>query len=171
LNFVGKLIFEFGIISILEFSIKVLIYLTGFLLFFWNIKPFKIISIYFSYFVLSPIIIIITWLIDGLLGGLIASILLFPLQTDFVEYKKEQFNIYEKHQGFLDGCCTYLIKERELLLFEKNIKEIRIDGKIDFNKSSLSNENGILKLKYECEGYDYELEKTIKSDSTIVIRH
>ncbi|WP_129366944.1 hypothetical protein [Lutibacter sp. HS1-25] len=107
---------------------------------------------------------------DGLIIGIIASLFLYPVQTDFAEYQNKNFKIYEKHKGFLDGCCTYLITEKQLIIFEKKIKEININQKIDLEKSKLTNENGILKLKYQYEDYDYKLERTIKVDSTIVIR-
>jgi len=153
----------------LTFIFKIIFILTGIILFFWNIKPFRKIEIYFSIFIISPILIFTCWIFDGLLGALVASIILAPFQPNISEYQINDYRIYKENTGFLDSCCDYEITEREFLFLEKRIDKILIDGDIDFEKSKLESENGILKFTYEYENYDYELEKTVKGDSTIII--
>lgn len=44
--------------------------------------------------------------------------------------------IYHKFQGFLGACCTYEIYEKKFCIFEKHLKDIKVDGGIDFEKDS-----------------------------------
>lgn len=112
-NFIMTLWFDIGIHRNIIFICKIVIYLTGLTLFFLNLRPFKKISIYFSIYLLSPILIGIAWLADGIFGAILGSVFFAILYLPDSKLKDDTYIIYENFQGFLGSCCTYDIIENK----------------------------------------------------------
>ena len=77
INFLCQTNFNISINRKILFGLKLIFYITGVLLFFKTIKPFQKISIYFSLYLVSPILIFIGWLFDGIFGAILGSIFLY----------------------------------------------------------------------------------------------
>lgn len=167
LNVIFKLFTDFSLNYSVAFAIKIILYLTGIILFFLNLKPFKKISLYFSIFVLTALMPALFWIFHGIFLGLVSSILLFPISPKTVQYEKENFKIYPKFQGFMGACCAYEITEQKFFIFERYLGEFRYEG-IDVKTIDLKVENDSITMKLQEINYDYE--KEIKHDTIIKVK-
>ncbi len=137
LNFTIQIITTYGLNSKLIFILKCVIYLSGFSLFLLNRKPFKKITLYYSYYLFSFIILILFRIFGGIFLGLLSSIILFPIYPKEIKYEKDNLKVYEKFTGFLGACCQYEIAENKLLIFEKNYGFIKLERQIEAEKSEI----------------------------------
>ena len=137
LNFTIQIITTYGLNSKLIFILKCVIYLSGFSLFLLNRKPFKKITLYYSYYLFSFIILILFRIFGGIFLGLLSSIILFPIYPKEIKYEKDNLKVYEKFTGFLGACCQYEIAENKLLIFEKNYGFIKLERPIEAEKSEI----------------------------------
>ena len=136
----------------------------------WNFRPFKKIAIYFSVYFITPIFAILFWLFGGIFFGLIASIVLYPIQPNKLKIEDKNILIYEKAQGFLGSCCPYIITEKQYIVLEKKIKEINLYDQITLDNSSIRNENGRTELKVSFDEYEFYEPNTTKKDTIILIK-
>lgn len=169
LNLAFKTFVEISLNYRIAFLIKIIIYLTGAILFFLNFKPFKKAALYFSIFVWTPLIAALFWIFHGIFLGLLSSIFLFPVFPNDIQYKKDNLKVYTKFQGFLGACCTYEITEQKYFLFEKHLGEIKHED-IDFKNFDMKVENDSIKMKLEENSYDYERNQEIKYDTIIRLK-
>ncbi|MBP4138686.1 hypothetical protein [Flavobacterium geliluteum] len=149
LNFTIQLIIGFSLNSNVIFILKILIYFSGFALFFKYRKPFRKISIYFFYYLLSGLIIIMFWLFGGIFLAILSSIILFPVYPKEIKYEKDNLKVYSKFKGFLGSCCSYEIAESKLFVFEKYCGDIKLDvGDINAKGTSLKIVNDSIEYKH-----------------------
>ncbi len=95
----GKLI-GCGFSQPIVFGFKIMLYITGFVLFFWSLKPFKKMTIYFFYYFLTPVIAFFGYVFGGIfLVGIFGSILLFPIFPKQKAFEKEDIIVYHANQG------------------------------------------------------------------------
>lgn len=151
LNFLLQLVSSLSLNFKIIYTIKIILYLTGFILFFFNCKPFKKIAFYFSFYVISPVLIILFWLFRGIFLGLLSSFILLPIYPKDIKYKKENIKVYPKFQGFLGACCTYEVVENKFLIFEKHYGEIKLYEEIEINKFDVKIENDSIVYNHEVE--------------------
>ena len=168
LNFTLKSTIEISLNYRLAYFITLLVYASGIILFFWNFKPFKKVGFYFSFYVITPILILIFWLFGGIFFVIKASIVLYPIQPNDIEIEKNNFVIYQENQGFLGMCCPYEITEKQFLILEKKIKEIDLNNEIEFNDNSIYTINGKTELRIKFEGYQF-LERNLPERDTIIL--
>jgi hypothetical protein len=121
INFIINVVFEISLIANLRLVLKILFYVSACILFFYYVKPFKKIALYFSIYIFSPFIIFISWLIDGIFGAVLGSIFLFFFVPNDIRFENDDIQINKKFGGFLGRCCEYEVIEEECFLFEKNI--------------------------------------------------
>jgi hypothetical protein len=159
---------NYGLNEKVIFFFKIIIYLTGIFMFFKTIRPFEKISIYFSLYILTPIIIILSWLGDGIFGGVLASIFFFIFLPTDTKYKDENFVINNKFQGFLGSCCSYDIIENKCFVFQKKLKEIRITDEHNFNISKLNVSDNKINLFITIDAYNYKTNQIRTVDTTLV---
>ena len=169
LNLAFKTFVEISLNYRIAFLIKIIIYLTGAIRFFLNLKPFKKVALYFSIFVWTPLIAALFWIFHGIFLGLLSSIFLFPVFPNDIQYEKDNLKVYTKFQGFLGACCTYEITEQKFFLFEKHLGEIKHED-IDFKNFDMKVENDYIKMKFEENSYDYERNQEIKYDTIIRLK-
>jgi len=169
LNLAFKTFVEISLHYRIAFLIKIIIYLTGAILFFLNLKPFKKVAFYFSFFVWTPLIIALFFIFHGILLGLLSSIFLSPIFPNEIQYEKDNLKVYSKYQGFLGACCTYEITEQKFFLFEKHLGEIKHES-IDFKNFDLKVENDSIKMKFEESNYDFEKRQEFRTDSIIKLK-
>jgi hypothetical protein len=170
LNFTLKSTIEISLNYKLSYFITLVIYASGIILFLWNFKPFKKIGFYFSFYAITPILTLLFWLFGGIFFGIIASIVLYPIQPNHIEIEKDNFVIYQKTEGFLGMCCEYEITEKQYFILEKRIKEIDLSNEIEFNEKSLYTKNGKTELKIKYEKYQFAEHSLPKRDTIILIK-
>lgn len=168
LNFFCYKLSNYGLNEKALFGFKVIIYLTGIFLFFKTFRPFEKISIYFSFYILTPLIIILGWLGDGILGAVLASIFFSTVSPTDTKYKDENYVINNKFQGFLGSCCSYDIIESKCFVFQKKLKEIRITDEHNFKKCKLNVVDNKINLFITISDYNYKTNQTRQVDTTLV---
>lgn len=167
LNFIIRLLIGLSLNSQLIFALKVILYLSGIVLFFLNVKPFRKARIYFSLYVISPFLIFFGWLADGIFGAILASIFLFFFQppTD-AEFKNDEITIYSQSQGLMGRCCSYDIIKQYFFIFERKVTEFNFE-EADFSNAKLKTEKDTLYINFRYNDYDYNTKEDIAKDSII----
>ena len=110
----------------IKYILNIALYLSGTILFFKNIKPFKFKNIYFSIFPITMILFGLFYLFGGILLALFGGTLIKPLYPTFSEYRKDGIILYPEYKGFLARCCLYKVNE-DHGVFEKNLGTILLD--------------------------------------------
>lgn len=165
INFLCQTNFDISINRKILFGLKLIFYITGVLLFFKTIKPFKKISIYFSLYLVSPILIFIGWLFDGIFGAILGSIFLFFFAPNESLQKVETITIYRKFGGLLGGCCDYEFTKNEFLIFERKVAELNFE-RVNFDKTPMMLKNDTLYLNFVLKEYDKN-ENVFAKDSIV----
>jgi predicted membrane protein len=165
-NFLIMEAFRIGFHVNIIFGAKIVFCLLGIILFFLTRRRKKWLSLYFSIYFLYPLLSLIGWTINGMLGGVLFSIFFLFLKPPDPVFKSHDYIFYKKFEGLISRCCgNYEIKENVLLLFQKNIDEIAFDSHHSFEQFDVKNGKGYLKIKMESH---YRLNtKTV--DSVIVV--
>lgn len=165
INFLCQMNFDIGLNRKLSFGLKIIIYITGILLFFKTIKTFQKISIYFSLYIVSPILIFIGWIIDGIFGAILGSIFLFFFAPNENLQKVENITIYKKFGGLLGRCCDYEFTKEEFIIFERKVAELNFEN-VNFNKVPMKVKSDTLYLNFLLKEYD-ERGNVFAKDSVI----
>ena len=79
LNFVFQLASSFSLHNQIIFSLKIILYLSGLILFLLNCKPLKKSAIYFSYYLITPLVVVLFWFFNGIFFWI--AVLLFIIPT------------------------------------------------------------------------------------------
>ena len=140
---------------------KLILYLSGTILFFKSIRPFKGISIYFSFYTISAVIPGLFFLLGGIFLAILSSVLLYPIYPKQVEYKTQTITIYDRFQGFMSRCCSYEVVEPKAYIFEKHIGFLNIEKPIDPNKDEFRLHNNTII-------YKYKIDKSIRDTTEII---
>jgi hypothetical protein len=127
LNLLLSIVLDFGFDNRLMFLVRVLIYATGVLLFFLTLKTRSVVTLYSSLYVLSPVVVFLSWLADGILGALLGSMFFAFLAPPDTVVESDKYQVRSQYTGLLGGCCSYSLYENKLLLFEKKIGEFRAE--------------------------------------------
>ena len=167
LNFLIKETVEISLNYQIAYIITVLTYISGFILFFWNLRPFKKIAIYFSIYVITPILIINFWLFGGIFLGVLSSVVLYPIQSNELKLSEKNIQVYENENGFLGNCCPHVVTEKHWAIFQREIKEFDLHDEINSNNSSINIQNGRRELKINYDEYEF-LEPSTKNKDTII---
>ncbi len=149
LNFGIGLITGYRLNPNLTFVLKVILYLTGIILFITTIRPFKKIAIYYLFYPISGLLPVLFYLFGGIFFSILSTIVLFPIVPKQIEHKTESIKIYYRFQGFMAPCCSYEVVEPKLYIFEKQLGYIKIDNPINAERDSFSLKNNVIYYKYE----------------------
>jgi hypothetical protein len=135
----------------LTFFLKIILYLTGLILFLTTLRPFKKIAVYYSLYAISGVLTGLFFLFGGIFLAILSSLLLFPIVPKQTEYKTETIKIYDRFQGFMARCCSYEVVEPKLYIFEKHLGYINIERPIDADKDEFSFKNNTIIYQYELD--------------------
>jgi hypothetical protein len=148
LNFFAFNYFGFGLEVELVFLLKIIWYLLGVVLFFQAIKRSGRIVFYFFLFVFYPILVAGAYLLDKLMGALLASLLLIAFDYPKEVLQDGDISVFRKQDGFLAPCCgSYYITQSKFLIFQRKIDHFALGDleeidklkiKIDGNRRYLS---------------------------------
>ncbi len=124
-NFTLGLIFDIKFSAKLIFAVKVITYISAIVLFFLSLKQSKLIIAYCSLYILSPFAVLLSWLVDGILGALVGSLFFAFLAPP---ERLSQYNNYELRSpfsGFMGSCCQYDIYQNKWLVLERKVAEYK----------------------------------------------
>ena len=153
----------------ITFGVKMLLCLSGAVLFFFYFKPFKQIAFYYAIYVFTPLLVWLSWLIDGIMFALVSTIPLLFISPNEVVFEEGDYTVYQRFNGFLAPCCSYEVVENRFYLFEKSVGGIKYEGDIDFDKAKMEIDGKKVSLMFDYEYYDYNKKQEIKKDTTIFI--
>ena len=134
----------------LELFLKLLVVVSGLTLFFYSLRPLRRVNLYFSVYAVGAFLVLCGLLVRGMFWSVVLSIVLFPIMPDSKEYEKDDILITTSFTGLMASCCTYQIKERQLLLFEKHLGNLAIEGEgpIDFETVTIHSSNTEIAVTY-----------------------
>ena len=118
-----------------KLSIKIAFFISGFIAFFFYLKLFTKLSLYFSYFVIGPIIGFFAWLADGIMGAIVISFYFWILPESEV-YSNNDYIIYSKTGGPLSIGMQYELYQK-LGLFEIKIGKIQSNNILQENPDNI----------------------------------
>ena len=169
LNFALKNTIEISLNYRLDYFITILIYTSGIILFLWNFKTFKKLVIYYSFYLITPILALLFWSFGGMFFAILSSTA-YPIYPNEIKAENDRIIIYTKYQGFMGACCPYEVNEKKYWLLEKKITEINLNEIIDFENVIINSKNGKTELRIKHNKYDYKTEKNIATDTIITIK-
>lgn len=149
LNLFSFLLFEISLNAQVNWIIKITYYISGIIAFFFNLKPYSKMSMYFSYFVISPFLAFLAWLLDGIFGALVISMFYFWLFPNMKVYSNDELIVYRPIGGLMGSCCNYEVYEKMSFL-EKRI------GKFQYDSSDELSSNGIKIIHKNNEVFVYK---------------
>jgi hypothetical protein len=165
INFCIELITGYRLNQDLIFTLKVILYLTGIILFFTTIRPFKKLAIYYSFYAISGILIGLFFLFGGIFLAILSTLVLIPIVPKQTEYKTETIKIYDRFQGFMASCCSYEVVEPKFLIFEKHLGFVNIDKTINANNDEFIFKNNRIIYKHKLQNYG---QTTVKDTTEIL---
>lgn len=140
-NFGLKELTGFGINNTLAIGLKSILYLTGIILFFRSLRPFKKASLYYSYYAWTPAILVMFYLLHGIFLGILSSLVLAPIMPVQPDYNDGNIKVYSRFNGFLGRCCDYYATQDRLFVFEEFKGNIYTDGGINFENAKITLKN------------------------------
>ena len=153
-HLVFKWLFDFGLAETYIFTIKVLAILTGVFLIFFHFKQVWL-RLYFKMYGCALILFLAGFIFQGFLGGLLTSVLQYPVIRDEIAYKYNKITIYRKYEGAFSFCCTYRVTEKRYFIFEKTFGEFQVLGQSDFLIKTIENSPQRLKITYPDFVFDH----------------
>lgn len=169
INFLINVVLEISLVSTLCIVIKILFYISGGVLFFYYIKPFKKTALYFSIYIFSPVVIFFSWLTDGLFGAILSSFFIFFFNPNDVRFENEQIQIKTKFEGFMGMCCKYEVIEKKYCLFEKKLTEFQFEKDLYIKQNEVKIQNDVLQIHLRLKEYDEEKDGYIINDTILKI--
>lgn len=127
LFFIVGSIVGFELKPILKNFLKSVLIVSGFILFFLNLFPFRKQTLYFSYFIISPFFAFLAWCMDGIFGAIVVSLFFFWVIPNSKHFENDKYVVYSKSQGFMNVCCTYQVYEKGLI-FDEKTAEFELSG-------------------------------------------
>jgi hypothetical protein len=163
LNALINLLTAYSLEGNIEFGVKILAVISGLMLFFFYLKPFKKISLYFSIYPTIGVLLILGLIFRGIFWALVISVVLFPLIPEDKEFEDNGIIISTPFQGFMARCCSYQIKERQLIIFEKDYGKWVLEGEgpIDFETVNVNSSEKEIEITYSTDFDDGIMKKKI----------
>lgn len=110
----------------LLFVIKIVIIVSGMVLFFKAKQFARFFKWYFSMYIITPILLLFSFLVGGIFVAFVAALLLKPLLPNYFIVKQNDIIVYSEFKGFLAPCCTYSFY-KDYVVFEKKLKEEKLE--------------------------------------------
>jgi hypothetical protein len=131
LNYITFETIGYRINSNILFPIKIILYVSGFLLFIVTIQKLQKIAIYYSFFAISAVLTVLFYAIGGLFIGLLFIVILDPIIPQKLELQTKTLKIYNDSPGFMAPFSLYEIVQPKLSILEKKIGYIQLSKPID----------------------------------------
>ena len=128
LHFIVSLIVGWQLTASLLFWLKIIAFLSGIVLFFISWKNRSKLKYYFGIYVFSPLIVGIGYLLDGLMGAILASFFFVFFHVPEIVVSNGNFQVETAYAGFLSACCHYNLTERKFLILEKHHNRFELEA-------------------------------------------
>ena len=139
--------FGFGINNNLALLIKLILYISGIFLFFVCLKPFKVVALYFSFFVMTPTVITIFYFAHGIFLAILSSFFIAPIMPLEADYSDNNIKVYSQFNGVLGRCCDYYVTQNVFYVFEEYIGDTPTVGHIDFQNAKIWLEGDSIRIE------------------------
>ena len=162
LNFALRQFTDFSISSFIIFPLKIIIYLTGLILFFRTTKPFQKKAMYFALYLLSPLGVILSWLFGSLFGAIVGSIFFWTIAVDDSIKTSDNYIISQPFSGFLAPCCSYNVKRNYFYILERKLGEFQAE-EVDWTSAKfiVSKDERAVNLKYRFIYWNRSVDTTL----------
>lgn len=154
LHFLSERLFNAGLTQNVIYFIKITAIISGFAIAILYFKTLKNKRYYFGLYPIGIIIFLFGYVFRGFLGGLLMSVIQYPIISDTITFQQKPITIYTKYTGFLSRCCTYGVYETYYTFFEKKYGEFTIDGQSTLIVKNLKNTSEFIKLTVEDYVFD-----------------
>ena len=149
-NFIIGVLSGYKINQNLMLILKIVLYISGLLLFVKAIKPFRTIAVYYFFYAMTVFAYGISHLFGGVFLAIILSFLLYPIYPPEIKYTDENLRIYTKYQGLMSACCAYDVTQPKFVFLEKSLGFVTINEPINFdNNPKFSIQKDTISYKYE----------------------
>lgn len=159
LNTLFKSISSYSFTYNLEYSIEILVIISGLVLFFYYLTPFDKISYYFTIYAIIGFITLLGVIFRGMFWGIIMIVVLYPIIPDEIKYERDNIIIYSPFGGLMSMCCSYQVKEKKCYFFEKSYDIFELNGAVDFESMKISSTDSTIELTYFIQ-YEEGVRKT-----------
>ena len=134
----------------IELGIEIITFVSGLTLFFFHLKAFKKINLYFAIFAAITFFLILGLIFRGIFLGIVLSVLLLPIIPDEKKFEENGIIISSSFQGFMAPCCSYKVTQRQFLIFEKYCGALNLNGEgaVDFETVKISSNNCEIEILY-----------------------
>jgi hypothetical protein len=160
LNVICKNVISFCLNDKIELTLELYTAISGFMLFFFFLKPFKSINLYFSIFALMATFGIIMLVFRSYFFSFLLIVIAYPIFPDQVKYEKDDIVITVPFQGFMNRCCYYEIKEKKLIFIKSYGIIESYNGPIDFETMKINSNKNEIQLIYKTNFDDKVFYKT-----------
>ena len=150
------------------FIAKISFFLLGMILFFMMKKKTGCLWLYFLLYVLYPLLTIVGWAINGLLGGILAYIFLVNFNLPDKKFESGDFVFYKNPNGPISICCgVYEIRQNKYGIFQKEIADKAFGFGHNFEKATsiIKEKKRYLKIGKE----EYLNNRKVFVDTTVII--
>ena len=97
---------------------------------------------------------------DGLLGGILLAIFLFPIYPDTLVHQRNDIRVLETWNGMMSHQAKYKVTEQKLFIFDKTYAEFS-EIPIDFESMGIQRFNDEVNLSYSTYAYS-TVNRTLK---------
>jgi len=163
LNLVFSNITAYSFEGNLAFIIAICTIISGLILFGIYIRSLEKIKYYFSAYMALTLMATVSVIFRGIFGALILSLILFPIMPAQKQFETDKLIIASPFQGFIASCCSYSIKERKFLIFERKygVFDFEYEGAFDFESLSIKQSDKEIVLVYKSKHGSEMLKKKI----------
>lgn len=126
LQFLVDLLSGYRLHQSIIFSLTLILYASGILLFFRNLSPFRAKALYYAFYTLPVACLFLMQAFGGILVAVVAAFALYPVYPKEIKYDTPKVRLYEKFQGFMSGCCCYKVVQPKAFIFERYLGSVQI---------------------------------------------
>ena len=169
INASSKLFWGLGFIPPLDNILKGLVVLTSILALIIRPRPSGLIKTYLLIYPISLGLLLFAFLIRGIVGAIIAGMLLFPFDLNHIVHVEGSVTIYTDSKGLMSRCCTYKATESKYSLLEQQLGSFENDGMINFEEATFYPGKQGLQLSFPHKYFDVESNTFKVSNRTVIL--
>lgn len=160
LNSLSRRLISFDLINEVEIVVQIVTVTSGLLLFFIYLKPFRKRNFYFMCYPTVLVFTTLAWISKSFILVLFLSIIFILLGHDDNKIKEDGIIISTQFQGIMAPCCHYQIKEKKMLIFEKQLSDLNLseEGPFELKTIRIINNQKEITIKYRTS-FDPEVQR------------
>lgn len=148
LTFCSDWLLNFGFIGEIDVVLRLLVFCTGVLAFFFHLKSKIRIILYLSIYALGAAILLLIIFTNPHAYKELPSPEEF---TKSYEFQQDNLRLYREFTGLIGVCCGYEVREVKMKIFEKNYGSFGSRGDINFKKTRIVDQPNEVHIYYFLE--------------------